>query len=136
MKTWTNTILMVCVMALFGACKNDDDSTASPPLVGQWQLVEQLMDPGDGSGSFAPVDSEKKITFNADGSFSCNGNICELSGTAEVPTYGTYSLPDSTLYPEQCTQPVFPYTFEVDGAFLIISYPCIEACRMKYEKQY
>ena len=52
------------------SCKNDDDNVQFQPSytnpVSHWQLIEIYADPGDGSGDFNPVDSNKTITFYSD----------------------------------------------------------------------
>jgi len=53
------------VVGMLSAC-NKDDNKSNTSIVGNWKLIEVLEDPGDGSGTFMSVDSEKTITFNSE----------------------------------------------------------------------
>lgn len=44
-------------------------------LIGRWRLTEVLLDPGDGSGTFQGVSSDKIIEFHSDGTVTSNGEI-------------------------------------------------------------
>jgi hypothetical protein len=50
----------IAVMAFLSACNTENQNEG---LVSKWHLIEQLMDPGDGSGTFQPVTSDKTISF-------------------------------------------------------------------------
>lgn len=134
-KSSIKVLSLVCMLAILGACNDDDDNGTTSPLVGTWELTAQLADPGDGSGTFSTVSSEKRITFYADGNFICNGNICDMSSSTGPPTTGTYDAVAGTLQSEACSGATVPYPFVLEGGSLIISYPCFEPCRSKYEKK-
>ncbi|NNJ37670.1 MAG: hypothetical protein HKP23_00325, partial [Flavobacteriaceae bacterium] len=55
--------LLLFFLLLSLACTSDDPEIE---ILGEWQLVEVLADPGDGSGKFKSVDSNKRITFFED----------------------------------------------------------------------
>lgn len=136
MRISIKILLLVLLFGFFIGCSGDDDEqrTESSPLIGTWKLTELLSDPGDGSGTFSQVDSERTIIFAADGSFVCNGNICTMSPDTDVPTAGTFSIADGVLMPDECSASDHEYPFELEGAALIIIYPCIEPCQAKYER--
>lgn len=132
MKTYT---LLFLIAGLLWSCNDDDSNSTNNDLVGQWKLIEVLADPGDGNGEFEPVDSQKIITFQADGIITSNGSLCDMHIGVTAPSTGTYSLEDSTFVSDDCPNPDWEYPFEQNGNILIINYPCIEPCRAKYQKQ-
>ncbi|HAD97425.1 MAG TPA: hypothetical protein DCG19_08455 [Cryomorphaceae bacterium] len=128
------TFLLV-LAGMVGACSKNDNETDKPgpgntSLEGQYQLVEILADPGDGSGTFEPVNSTKMVMLYADGTVKSNGDICTMVGATDSATQGTYSLTDSSITVTNCSK----LFFEQNSSQLIINYPCIEACRAKYKK--
>jgi hypothetical protein len=129
--------LITCIAALFVivACSNDDDNTVNTNILGTWGLSEILADPGDGSGTFMPVDSPRQVTFNANGTYSSNSeSFCSFSGdnVGIQPSTGTYTetaIHCGDANPANDLQ----YTIDANGS-LIISYPYIEPCQAKYER--
>ena len=132
MKKIVFTLIIVGVLF---SCNNDDDSNSSTELIGNWKLIAVLADPGDGSGTFSVVESEKIITFENSGVITSNGTLCDMSINADNLTSGTYSIIESTFKSSDCINPDYDYTFEKNGAILIIDYPCIEPCQAKYIKE-
>lgn len=128
-------IFLLSAIAILSSCSSDDDSVSNTELVGEWKLIEILADPGDGSGTFSSVESNKTIRFHQDGSITSNGTLCTMSPETTNPTTGTYSLADSTFIPSDCHNPNYEYQFRHDGNTLIIIYPCIEPCLEKYRKK-
>ena len=105
----------------------------SEGIVGEWKLVEELMDPGDGSGTFQPVASDKEIEFFSNGTFEANGEMCVMANQSSSTHTGTYDASGSTFTPDNCsTQTPLTYTYSVSGNTLILSYPCFEPCQQKY----
>ena len=119
------------VLIMFSSCKKEED----PALVNTWKLIEILADPGDGSGTFQPVNSNKTISFFADGIVSSNGELCQMSAESGSGSSGMYSESDRSITPNNCGISPFTIYYEFDGSHLILNYPCIEACREKYELQ-
>ena len=129
-KIW---VLVFAILLL--SCSEIDDNTTDSVLTGKWKLTEILMDPGDGSGTFHPVSSNKITEFHSDGTITSNGSICMASGETNFSGSGTYSLADSTIHSADCgTGLPLNTRFKMEGASLIISYPCDEPCREKYLK--
>ena len=127
-------ILIVLFLLGFGyACSKDEDD--NPELIGTWKLTEVLADPGDGSGTFHQVSSNKMLEFRTDGTITSNGSICEMSIESGSPSTGTYSLSDSTITSPDCEDSVIKIKFEKEGSSLIVYYPCIEGCMAKYKKE-
>lgn len=129
---------LLLTIGLLTSCSKDEENptnTTSTELTGKWKLIEVYLDPGDGSGTFEPVESEKRIIFHEDGTITSNGDLCRMSNEADNPTSGTYSLSDSTFTSADCDNPDYSYEFEQSDDILIITYPCIEPCQMKFEKE-
>jgi len=118
------------------ACQENNHTLPNTELIGNWRLVEVLSDPGDGSGVFVSVDSEKTMTFQNDGTLTSNGSLCDLGFTDLMPTSGVYSLIDSTYTANDCGLTDLRYSFEQHDNILIVSYPCIEACQSKFIKEF
>ncbi len=124
------------LLLLFVVACEKDDISGPTELVGTWRLVEILADPGDGSGTFQPVDSDRRISFLADETFTATGNVCNINSEAENNTTGRYFPGDNRLEPEDClTIGGTPITYERVDRELIINYPCIEPCQHKYRKE-
>jgi hypothetical protein len=119
--------ILVIISFLASCKKNDRDS-----LTGTWLLKEVLMDPGNGSGVFTAVSSDKNLVFNTNGNVNSNGVICDMSIESNTSTAGTYSEIDSTIISTTCPNLILKY--EVSGDTLILIYPCIEPCKAKYIK--
>ena len=119
--------ILVIISFLASCKKNDRDS-----LTGTWLLKEVLMDPGNGSGVFNAVGSDKNLVFNTNGNVNSNGVICDMSIESNTSTAGTYSEIDSTIISTACPSLILKY--EVSGDTLILIYPCFEPCKAKYIK--
>ncbi len=125
-------IFTLIIVGILFSCNSDDDSNSNTDLIGNWQLIEVLADPGDGSGIFSSVESEKTITFDSEGIIGSNGDLCNMGTTSDNPTSGTYSKSERSFNLPNC--PEYNFTFEQNGNILIINYPCVEACAVKYKK--
>lgn len=122
-------LVLVNLMALVIASCNKDEAV----ITGEWKLIAQLMDPGDGSGVFTEVESDKTITFFKNGKLESNQNLCSIGSGSAEPSEGTYSMEDSTLIITTCSGSTAPEIgFSVSGDTLILTYLCIEACGEKY----
>lgn len=128
-------LFILLTVGILSSCNNDDDSNSNTELIGNWKLTEVLLDPGDGSGTFNSVDSEKIITFENNGTITSNGNLCDMSIASDNSTSGTYSNSEMSFNSTDCNNPDFDFTFEQNGNTLIINYPCIEPCQAKFIKE-
>ncbi len=127
-----NTLLVLLVFSLF-SCSSDDDNSPSN-LIGKWRLYEQLADPGDGSGTFRPIDSDKTLEFFANGVItSQNGSLCEPYSTEQITT-GTYSVTENNIT-TNCQNPsIATISFEIVGTNLILNFVSIEGFSQKFRK--
>lgn len=128
MKLFLSISVIAMLLGTSGCNKKDRSE-----LEGEWQLIEVLADPGDGSGTFQAVSSNKTIEFNSNGTITSNGDLCTMTETSGTATSGTYELVDSTIT-AGCVDAGIPITFKHIGNELIVSYPCFEACQHKYKK--
>ncbi|RDK89032.1 hypothetical protein [Marinirhabdus gelatinilytica] len=126
-------ILFFAISLTILSCNSDDDAISNETtVVGSWKLIEVYLDPGDGSGDFEPVTSEKIVEFRANGSVLSNGSICQPSPAIGESTSGTYSTEELIIVSEDCVDTELDIQYRLDGNNLILNYPCIEACSEKY----
>ena len=130
MKTFY--LLISIVLITLTSCSKKENQATSNVLVGSWKLTDVLLDPGNGSGTFVPVSSNKTLIFNTNGNLTSNGNICDLSIESNTSSTGTYSESNSTINSASCQNTSI--LCEVIGTTLILNYPCIEPCKAKYIK--
>lgn len=128
-----NVIVFLFLIGLLVSCSKDEEPNDTG-LIGKWELIEVLNDPGDGSGDFMVVDSDKTIEFFEDGTVTSNGSLCFNGIDTDMASSGTYSIDEQTINAEGCTHGDRLTHFELDGDILIISYLCIEPCQAKYKK--
>ena len=126
------SILLLLLLNLLISCNKNDQELAPASLIGTWKLTEILQDPGDGSGTFQPVNSNKKIVIVNSNQVTSNGVLCDMSINSDTFSTGSYSEATKTINPYDCQNLTINY--EVDASSLILSYRCIEGCRAKYIK--
>lgn len=130
-------LLLLMTATLFTSCNNDDDApTQEVSLIGNWRLIELLADPGDGSGTFQPITSDKTLTFNSNGEITSNQSLCNLLNNDPTSNSGTYSTITGNINVPSCfNNSPLSIGFEISNeGNLIIAYPCIEGCMEKYIK--
>lgn len=132
-KPIRNSLILLAILSLVINC-SDDSERVDPSLAGRWQLKAVLSDPGDGSGTFQSVESNKYIEFLSNDEVRSNGNLCNGGSSSDNSSAGVYVLPDSILQIDGCPQDFFLTRFRIENGRLILSYPCIEPCEEKYVK--
>ena len=131
---WHHKLISLFILLCF-SCNSDDDSNTVNTITGEWLLIEVLADPGDGSGQFRRVDSDKRISFMEDRTFSSNGDVCSFSILSDGPTDGTYQEDDNGLFID-CDSPFpSPVRLQLLDGNLILTFTCIEPCQQKFRKQ-
>lgn len=123
------SVLLLTLLVLLFSCHKNEEELAPASLAGTWKLTEVLVDPGDGSGTFQPVSSNKKIVFINDNKVTSNGSLCDMSTESNSSTTASYSEATHTI---DCQNR--PVQYELNGNTLILSYFCIEGCQAKYIK--
>ena len=139
------SVFIAVLFALVSCSDNDDEiNPENPKLIGTWLLVEQYYDPGDGSGEYEKIESEKSIEFLEDGIFKSNGELCDLNSSTDANSSGTYLMNDTIisqfsdenyLMPEGCGIEEYKVYFHIEESSLILSFPCIEGCGQKYARR-
>jgi hypothetical protein len=116
------------------ACSKEKEGQSGPQVKSSWIMTAHLQDPGDGSGTFVPVNSTKYLKFYANGTLRSNGDICSMDSSATNATTGTYSVADSSLTSAGCSVTIggWPIRYEMNGDTLDVHYPCIEPCIARY----
>lgn len=127
------TIAPLILSLLLLTCQSNDDAS-EVDLIGSWLLIEQYADPGDGSGDFVPVDSDRVITFSADGTITSNGNLCNMTITSDEDSTGTFNTEENSITPDNCFSSEHVLAYELANNRLLVFYPCIEACEQKFRK--
>jgi hypothetical protein len=129
------------VLLLMLSCEQGDviqEENIDNPLVGKWKLIEQLADPGDGSGTFQSTDKDLQIEFFADRTFRASRSMCTLANYDETESTGTVDLNQEVLYPDDCDALFedvdYQIHYSINEGDLILYYFCIEACGQKFEK--
>lgn len=129
------TLFVALGLFVIGSSCDKGKHPVSGGIIGEWKLIEELMDPGNGSGTFQPVSSDKKIEFFGNGTFEANGEMCSMSNQSGSTHEGTYDDSNETFTPDSCASTTtLSYSYSVNGNTLILSYPCFEACQQKYSR--
>jgi hypothetical protein len=102
-------------------------------LMEKWKLKQVLSDPGDGSGDFEFIKSEKTIGFLANGKVVSNGSLCGPYNQIGKKSEDTYSKENNTITPSGCSKET-KLVYELKNDYLIIHYSCKEGCAEKFEK--
>jgi hypothetical protein len=127
-----NILIVFTSITLLFSCAEKDKTDSD--LTGKWKLTEVLVDPGDGSGTFQHVSSNKILEFHSNGTVTSNGEICYISIDSDSPSNGTYSISASKLYSSNCSDEGIKY--QRTGITLVLTYPyCDEPCASKYLKE-
>lgn len=135
-----NYILILFTLLLIGCTSNDKkQKIGNTELLGSWKVIEQLADPGDGSGTFQPVTYNRTVEFFSNGTISASGTLCYM-GTENNPSSGSFVLTpenefnDGEITPTDCSYTEARIYFKIEGENLILWYPCIEGCGEKLIK--
>lgn len=127
--------IIISIFLLTISCNNDDDFDTST-VIGTWEINARLADPGDGSGTFQPLQSGKTLAFSAIGSVIVSkGTLCGIANDEDGTQSGRFNTSTSLItvtcegFPED-----FSVGYELKDGNLMISYPCIEGCAERYQK--
>ena len=127
------------LLVFFTLVSCSDEPQPESGIVGLWELNAVLADPGDGSGVFQAVDSDRTITFYETGTFLSSGELCSLNPQSSNESRGTYDTAMMVLIPNECmindTQISLTYNL-TNQEELIVNLLCIEPCALKYHKVY
>ena len=117
------------------ACQNDqDDSLDLAALEGTWLLTEVLFDPGDGSGEFRKIDSERQLTLTPQNTYSANYDVCQAIEEGENFS-GNFDRIDAQEFLIPCAGSLLnSVQGRLEDGFLVVYYPCDEPCAYKFRK--
>ncbi len=125
-------VFVSIILLVISACGKEKCGSADC-IIDEWKLVEELIDPGNGSGSFQSVSSNKKITFYSNGTFTSNGEMCSMTNQSGTNHDGVYSTSTGILNPDNCVSTLpLNITYTLSADTLILTYPCFEGCQQKY----
>ena len=128
-------ILILIVIGFMASCSNENnDNIENKEMIGEWELIEILLDPGDGSGTFQTVESDKILKFFEDGSVTSNSSLCNMSSNTGSENSGTYSTDEQIINADSCAGTSTEIRYNLENSHLILSYFCIEPCQEKYAK--
>lgn len=117
-----SAVLLVSVL-LF-SCSEPKEEYA---LVGDWKLIETLIDPGDGSGVYEETSYDWTLEFHSNGTIQSSKSLC----LNVASNSGNYT--DKEIKGKGCDAAV--YAYQLDGKYLILTHKfCIEPCRYKFLK--
>ncbi|WP_428743437.1 hypothetical protein [Tenacibaculum sp.] len=123
-------IFLLLSIGLMFSCSNDQNSFETE-LIGKWKLIEVLADPGDGSGAFEPVESDKTIEFKNNGILTTNSSLCKPYSD-EIISSGTY---ENNIIKTNCQDPnIATIFFELNNEDLILNFISNEGYSQKFKK--
>ena len=83
-------ISLLMTLSILVSCSDDENNPAeNPELISKWKHIETLIDPGDGSGTFQPVESDLTMEFYSDSTVTTNEPLCSNSVLSESGTYSS-----------------------------------------------
>lgn len=128
-------VLYFLLFLILNSCSTKVEEDVDLEIAGKWKLVANLVDPGDGSGEFEAVDSNRIIEFFETGTYRINGPSCTPALETGEATTGIFNSTEETLLPNKdCGYEEFKLIYEFRDSNLIIWWPCIEGCGQKFEK--
>ncbi|XLS29355.1 hypothetical protein ACJD0Z_00705 [Flavobacteriaceae bacterium M23B6Z8] len=122
-------LLLSCIIS----CNSDDTNSDEEITLGVWRLVEQMADPGDGSGRFVPVRSEKTLQFLKNGSVVTNGSLCDPYSNEQIAS-ATYSLETGEINTNCSNENIQTIFFELKDGELILNFISIEGFTQKFKR--
>jgi hypothetical protein len=94
-----------------------------------------LSDPGDGSGTFEAVTSDKHLSFYDDGNLICQGSLSAMAGSTDTITSAIFDASDLTINSDCWVDLPITMTYEISNDTLLLNYPCIEGCIERYLRE-
>ncbi|MET2985533.1 hypothetical protein [Aureibaculum conchae] len=129
-------LIIICLIITgLTSCTDEDVYLKNTELIGKWKLIEHYLDPGDGSGTFMPVNSKKTIEFSKKGIVKSNGTLCTISSETGRVSLGIFNDKDGTITPKiGCNSSGYKINYKLVDGKLQLWYLCIEGCAQKFEK--
>ena len=127
------TFFTLIVVILFFSCSDDDHDCPDNEFVGSWKLIEVLADPGDGSGTFLPIESTRTLTFKNNGIISTNTSLCNPYSD-EIRTSGTYDILEKKIHTNCEGTNIATIFFRMENEHLILDFFSLEGYSQKFER--
>ncbi|WP_074405787.1 lipocalin family protein [Aquimarina megaterium] len=129
------TIILLTFIGILISCSTDENNNSeTTELIGQWKLIEQLADPGDGSGTFQSIDSQKVIKFFKNEVITSeNGSLCQPYSDEQISS-GTYSLSEKRIITNCQNANIAAIGFEIKDNYLLLHFASNEGFSQKFEK--
>lgn len=108
------SIFIILLIGIFYSCNKNVVDADKDYIVSRWKLTAVLSDPGDGSGVFQSVNSNKDLVFWSNGIVTSTGNLCDMSIESNASSSGTYSATNLTITPSACSDRKLWYTSQAD----------------------
>jgi hypothetical protein len=137
--------LLILLSIFICSCTTDDNKPETDiEIFGKWKLIEQYLDPGDGSGTFQSIESNRVIEFFSNGTVTVNGELCYMSSELGTDESGTFTITSDSAIDANYDGFITPNTCSFEGAkinfsitadnTLILWYLCFEGCAQKFQK--
>ncbi|MCF6131040.1 hypothetical protein [Flavobacterium wongokense] len=127
---------LLLLSAFVTSCSEDGNAKSeSADILGQWKVIEILVDPGDGSGTFEPYTEDWKMTFSDDGHIYSYYSLCDPTIHASGDTFFgfPYIASANRVVTEDCfNEGNWQLTYELVGENLILHYPFTEEVSYKF----
>lgn len=134
MKVFNLILVLFIGCLLFSSCqKNEDEIPYSSSIIGKWKLIATYADPGDGSGKFRDVNSNKILEFDSTQVQTNTGSFCNTESNvsytlSEIEYQGNI---DKKLKFGSCDA---TYSYTIVNNMLTIYFNCIEGCGERYKR--
>lgn len=132
MKHLLFIILSTAITSCSTTANSPDLNLDKEEITGKWQLTASLADPGDGSGTWQPVENGRTLEFTSKGLVKSSTSFCSGEDINETSYDNTEKIIST-----DCGENTFELKYELKDGDLYV-YPhsprCIEACGSKYEK--
>lgn len=124
-------LFMVFAFSLVG-CEDKNEVTSG--LEGNYKLTKIYADPGNGSGTYQPVnfDPPKEIEFGKNGSFSSKNFTSQDFSAFNFVSYELKG--DGTILFKTANSTGQSLRYVINGNELTISFICIEGCGYRFTK--
>lgn len=127
-----NQMLFLLFIIFLISCSEEEQTNIDIGLIGNWKLIEILADPGDGSGTFQPVQSDRIIEFKRNGTLTTNGSLCEPYSD-EMISSGSFG--NNTII-TNCQDPnISKIYYELESQYLILNFISNEGYSQKFQKE-
>lgn len=131
--------LLLFLPILFVSCSSDDNFVIDylPTNNSLWQLEATLFDPGDGSGTFTPVQSDRILAFEVSRIIS-NGPFCSLTAPVGPEEVAVYGAAETEIIAAPCNSGRdslrLILTYEEAADRLMLDLGCEEPCQLRYKR--